>query len=107
MVGGTKGELVDRIVAGVGEVPPAPGREVGAPFSATLDRSDHGMAASFGGGRPIHAVSGGLSEDMLFLGIGAVIRASDDLNLGLGYRSEWRGGNDRLNSGSISASFRF
>lgn len=76
-------------------------------FSATLDRSDHGMAASFGGGRPIHAVSGGLSEDMLFLGIGAVIRASDDLNLGLGYRSEWRGGNDRLNSGSISASFRF
>lgn len=59
------------------------------------------------GSRPFQASADGLSNDSVYLGLGASYKISDSISVALGYRVEYRSEDGNYNGVSLSSSFRF
>ena len=66
------------------------------------------LGASFAkGSRGMRAEADGLDEDSLYLGCGAVYQISDDIRVGIGYRTDIRSGAEAQQEVRFSSSWRF
>ena len=59
------------------------------------------------GSRPFQASADGLSNDTVYLGLGASYKINDSISVALGYRVEYRSEDGNYNGVSLSSSFRF
>lgn len=76
--------------------------------SAGINDDPATLRARFAAGNRAFDASGNcLSNDVLFLGLGASYRLHDNVSLGLHYRSDFRSGADPQQNLNLSSSFRF
>ncbi|MEI7912858.1 MAG: autotransporter outer membrane beta-barrel domain-containing protein, partial [Verrucomicrobiota bacterium] len=79
-----------------------------AGLSAGIGDDPHTLTARFAkGSRAFQASADGISNDNIFLGLGATYKVSDSISVALGYRAEFRSDAGTFNGVHLASSFRF